>query len=131
MLYTKSIYKPKLDSDGLRISVMSRHTLNDGITLDPKITNLSYDLWLKILSPPDKLVGDYYKRGLSFEEYKEEYLIYLSEKDIRIEVEKLSKQALEQDITLLCVEESAEKCHRKILAEECQKYYSNLRIMHR
>jgi len=131
MLYTKSIYKPKLDSDGLRISVMSRHTLNDGISPDLKINESGYDLWLKILSPPDKLVGDYYKKGLSFEEYRKRYLVYLSEKNIGMEVEKLSKQALGQDITLLCVEESAEKCHRKILAEECQKYCSNLRIRHR
>jgi hypothetical protein len=37
MLYTKSIYKPKYLDDGLRISVMSRHTLSDGKTDDPKL----------------------------------------------------------------------------------------------
>lgn len=131
MLYTKSIHKPKSDLDGLRISVMSRHTLNDGITSDPKITQSSYDLWLRMLAPPDKLVGDYYKRRLSFEEYEKKYLAYLSKSDMGIEVEKLSGQALERDITLLCVEESAEKCHRRILAEECQRYHQNLRVEHR
>ncbi len=38
MLYTKSILKEKVPSDGIRISVMSRHTLNDGITQDNRIT---------------------------------------------------------------------------------------------
>lgn len=131
MLYTKSIHKQKSDLDGLRISVMSRHTLDDGITSDQRITPSSYDLWLRMLAPPDKLVGDYYKRRLSFEEYEKKYLAYLSKSDIGIEVEKLSGQALERDITLLCVEESAEKCHRRILAEECQRYHPNLRVEHR
>ncbi len=131
MLYTKSIYVSKSLSDGLRVSVMSRHTLSDGITPDLRITESSYDLWLKILAPLDKLVGDYYKRGLSFEEYAQRYLTYLSTKDISIEVDKLSRQALEQDITLLCVETSAEKCHRRILAEECLRYVPKLRITHR
>lgn len=131
MLYTKSIYAPVSDSDGLRVSVMSRHTLNNGITPDPKITESSYDLWLRMLAPPGKLVGDYYKRGLSFEEFVQGYRQYLSKSEISKEVEKLSRQALGQDITLLCIEESAEKCHRRILAEECQRYHPNLRIEHR
>lgn len=64
MIYTKSILKPKEESDGIRISVMSRHTLNDGITSHPDINESSYDEWLKILAPSDQLVGDYYKRSL-------------------------------------------------------------------
>jgi uncharacterized protein YeaO (DUF488 family) len=131
VLYTKSIYSSKSDGDGLRISVMSRHTLNDGITPDPKITCDSYDLSLKILAPPDKLVGSYYKNKLCFKEYKEKYVKYLAKENICSIVEDLSKQALIKDITLLCVEESAEKCHRKILAEECQKYFPNLNVEHR
>jgi uncharacterized protein YeaO (DUF488 family) len=132
MLYTKSIHKPKSASDGLRISVMSRHTLNDGITPDPEITWESYDLWWKIFAPPDKLVRDYYKRGLPFEEFAKRYLAYLSKEYVCMEVKRLSLRALaEQDITLLCVEESAEKCHRRILAEECQRYTLNLRVEHR
>lgn len=132
MLYTKSIHKPKSDSDGLRVSVMSRHTLNDGITPDPQITYLSYDLWMKIFAPQEKLVRDYYKRGLPFEEFAKRYLAYLSKEHIRLAVERLSfRAAFEQDITLLCVEDSAEKCHRRLLAEECQKYNPELRVEHK
>ena len=56
MLKTKSILYDKEDTDGLRISVMSRHTLNDGITPHPEITDSSYNQWLQILAPPVKLL---------------------------------------------------------------------------
>jgi uncharacterized protein YeaO (DUF488 family) len=131
MLYTKSIYAPKSDSDGIRISVMSRHTLEDGITPDPKITTSSYDYWLKILAPTDRSVGDYYKRGLPFEEYSKRYKTHLAKKEISPTIESLARQALIQNITFLCVEESAEKCHRKILAEICQTYQPTLKVEHR
>jgi uncharacterized protein YeaO (DUF488 family) len=131
MLYTKSIHKPKSDSDGLRISVMSRHTLEDGITPDPKISNASFDSWLQILAPRDKLVGNYYKRNLPFDEYERKYVEYLEKQEVRIEVQNLAIKALNQDITLLCIEESPNNCHRRILAEICQIYQPKLKVEHR
>lgn len=53
MLFTKSILKQKEKGDGIRISVMSRHTLNDGIILDDRIAKHSYDEHLQILSSPN------------------------------------------------------------------------------
>ena len=126
MLKTKSILLPKEGSDGTRISVMSRHTLNDGITPHPQINSSSYDLWLPNLAPPAKLLGDYYKRGLPFEQFKEQYLSYINQHNIQIEVRYIAKKSVDSIITLLCIEESPEHCHRKILAEECKKYRPNL-----
>jgi len=54
MLFTKSIYKPVSVLDGQRISVMSRHTLEDGVTPDPRINSDSYYAYLKILAPLEK-----------------------------------------------------------------------------
>ena len=126
MLKTKCILLQKEDSDGLRISVMSRHTLNDGITPHPQINSSSYELWLPNLAPPARLLGDYYKRGLPFEQFKEQYLSYINQHEIKIEVQKLAKKSIDSVITLLCIEESPEYCHRKILAEECKKYQLDL-----
>ncbi len=126
MLKTKSILEQKEDTDGLRISVMSRHTLNDGITPHPEITNSSYDQWLQILSPPAKLLGDYYKRGLPWEQFEQKYLGYIRSSNIQTEVKKIAKKSLDSVITLLCIEESPEHCHRRLLAEECEKYQPNL-----
>lgn len=126
MLKTKSILVEKEDTDGLRISVMSRHTLNDGITSHPKITDSSYDLWLPILAPPIKLIGDYYKRGLPWEQFEQKYLKYIQSSDVQIEVQKLAEKSLDSVITLLCIEDTPEYCHRRLLAQECKKYQPNL-----
>ncbi len=131
MLYTKSIFKNKLLEDGVRISVMSRHTLNDGITPDPRITKDSFDEHLTLVAPPAKLIGDYYKRGLTWEDYTGRYLEHLRKPEIAQTVEQISRRAMQQDITLLCVEDSAEYCHRRILAEECQKYNPSLIVIHK
>ena len=131
MLYTKSIIKPRSSNDGLRISVMSRHTLNDGLTPDPRISSDSYDFWLKELAPPLKLVGDYYKRGLSWTEFEVRYREFLQQVDVSKKVRELARDALAQDLTLLCVEEDSTQCHRRLLAEECQNYELILKTEHR
>ena len=59
-LKTKSILAPIEKDDGYRISVMNRHTLNDGITSDIRITETLYDKHIKLLSPSNRLVGEYY-----------------------------------------------------------------------
>lgn len=128
MLNTKSILKSKNSRDGLRISVMSRHTLNDGITPDTRITIDSYDKWLKELAPPDRLVRDYYLRKLDWNEYSKKYLSFLRQEQVSSKVKELAKEALEKDITLLCIEEIPNFCHRRILAEECQRYEPTLKV---
>jgi uncharacterized protein YeaO (DUF488 family) len=126
MLKTKSILLPKNSLDGVRISIMSRHTLNDGITPHPDINNLSYDLWLPNLAPPIRLLGDYYKRNLPWEKFECEYLAYLKQKKLQIEIQNLAKKGLDDIITLMCVENSPDYCHRRLIAEECKKYAPNL-----
>lgn len=129
MLFTKSILKKSQKSDGLRFSVMSRHTLDDGVTPNSKITTGSYDVWLRELAPPDKLIGSYIKKRISWSEYKQQYISFLSSKEP--EVKKLAKRALNQDVTILCIEIDSKFCHRKILAYECKKYEPGLIIKHR
>lgn len=126
MLKTKSILESIEESDGLRISIMSRHTLNDGITPHPEIYSLSYDLWMPSLSPPARLLGDYYKRGLPWDQFENKYLEYIRQPKVQIKVQNLAKESLDSVITLLCIEESPKYCHRRILAEECKKYQPSL-----
>ena len=128
-LFTKSILAPKSETDGTRISVMSRHTLNDGITPNPEITEDSYDEWLPELAPTPKLIGDYYKRGLSWEEFSESFEKLIQEEKRAILIQQIAKRALFETITLMCVEEDPEHCHRKILAEECKKSELELEVV--
>ncbi len=131
VLYTKCIFHPATPEDGIRISVMSRHTLKDGRTPDPRITPAHYQEWLRILAPPPKLVGGWYKKRLTWEAFEQHYVNYLQEKEPTQQVHKLAQRALENDITILCVEETPEHCHRRLLAEECQRVMPELFVVHR
>jgi len=115
------MFSRKSARDGRRISVMSRHTLNDGITPDKRIKPGSYHGWEKKLAPPDRLVGSWYKRDLQWEKFEEGYLNHLRTPAISAVVESLARRALEEDVTVLCAETKPERCHRKILAEECKR----------
>ena len=127
-LKTKSILAPIEKEDGYRISVMSRHTLDDGITPDKRITNLMYDEHQKYLSPSTRLLGDYYKRNLSWSEYEKRFKKEINNiETIKILIE-ISKKALKEDITLLCIEEKPNFCHRRLLAEKCKKIEPKLEM---
>lgn len=73
------------------------------------------------LAPPAKLVGDYYRKELDFLEYEELYRKYLSSDRIIPIVQCLIDQALREDVTILCIEEKPDQCHRRILAEFCSE----------
>jgi len=104
---------------------MSRHTLSDGVTPHPGIRVEFYDEWLAELAPRPNLVGDYYKRGLDWRRFEEGYIEYLRSR-VSDAVKTLANRALVQNITLLCIEETPEKCHRRLLAEECVKHEPTL-----
>ena len=133
IIYTKSIIKPKEVSDGIRISIMSRHKLNDGNTLDERIIEgISFDEWLKEFSPPLKLIGAYYRNELDgFQEFERKYLEFLRTEEMIIKVKQFSKRCSKEIITLMCIEDTAEFCHRRLFAEELQRYNSELKVVHR
>lgn len=130
-LYTKCIFHNISPADGIRVSVMSRHTLNDGRTIDSRITLQKYDEWLRELAPPSKLVGDWYKQRISWNEFEVRYSQYLRNEQIKEYVKILGERALNADITILCVEDTSNYCHRRLLAEECQRYFSDLKVVHK
>lgn len=128
-LITKSILAPIEKEDGWRISVMSRHTLEDGVTPDERIGQERYNEHMIDLAPSPKLIGDYYKRGLSWEDYKKRYLTELNDPSKTKLVKKLASRALKENITILCIEEKPDFCHRRLLAEECKKYEPELGVI--
>lgn len=131
MLFTKCILSEPAPADGVRISVMSRHTLSDGTTPDSRIEPRLFSFHWPSLGPSAKLVGDYYKRGLSWVDFVERYLGEVRTGAKARLVHILVRHALERDVTLLCIEETAERCHRRLLAEECQRIDPRIVIEHR
>jgi uncharacterized protein YeaO (DUF488 family) len=126
-LYTGCIYTNS--HCGTRISVMSRHTLKDGRTPDPQITPASFNEWWMELSPPPRLVAEYYHHSLPWERFRKEYLRYLHQTPARHVLRHLTRWAHQEDFTLLCVEATPERCHRSILAEECLRREPNLEVV--
>lgn len=119
MLRTKSIRLGREPDDGIRISVMSRHTLTDGVTPDPEITPNLYDDWWPELAPPPKLIGDHYKRDLPWDEFEQRYIDHIRSPQTAKQMENLISLVLVKSVTLLCVEDTPQRCHRRLLAQEC------------
>lgn len=131
-LYTKSIYKKRDPEDATHVSIMSRHTLEDGITPDENILpGESFDEWMRELAPPTKLVGSYYRKEIEWDEYESAYLDFLRSEEIAPLVEVFARRCTEETITLLCVEDKADNCHRRLLAEELQRKEPGLRVVHK
>lgn len=135
MLKTKCIYLPPAAADGLRISIMSRHTLDDGQTPDPRIGPGAYQLHWPRLGPPSTLIGQYLRREIGWPEYQRQFLFYLGKPEQRRLLKELVRLARRSNVTLLCVESADEldadgllHCHRRLVAETCRRIDPSLDI---
>ena len=128
-LKTASIKRPVQENDGIRISVMSRHTLTDGVTPDPDITEASFDLWWPELAPPPRLIGSYYRYELSWEDFEDGFRRHLETPEAQQFLRWLIALAERTTVTILCVEATPERCHRRLIAEACRKMEPSLRII--
>lgn len=117
MLKTKSIQSRALKSDGLRICIMRRPGEYE-----------NWDIWMPKLSPSHELLNAYKHENLSWDKMIKRFSKEVLKKQKRLIV-WLSQLALEQTVTLLCWEETAERCHRKLIAEACQKEQKQLKII--
>ncbi len=131
MLRTKCIFKEKELEDGLRISIMSRHTLNDGKTPDPRLLEPGvFDRHRVELAPHPKIVGMWYKKRISWEDFTLAYFMKLHEPVESRSVDELVVLARKQDVTVMCVEDTPEHCHRGLLAQRCGMIDPGLEIRH-
>lgn len=130
MLFTKCILAPKSKGDGLRISVMSRHTFSDGKTPDSRITADTFDEHRPEFAPRPELVGAFLRREISWDIYEERFREQLRNPSTRGRLNEIAKMALRGNVTFLCIESTAEFCHRRILAEECQRLVPEVMIEH-
>lgn len=131
MLRTGPILIPTPAYYGHRISVMSRHTLNDGRTPHPNIKRGSYEEHWPALGPDPKLIGDYYHRGLAWPGFEQRYLERLrTDPGARERFAALLALLRDgSDLLLLCIEEGSHFCHRRLLAEECRRRMPGLCVI--
>lgn len=128
MLFSKCIKAPAEPGDGVRISIMSRHTLNDGITPDKEIGPNSYDEWWKALAPNEKVLGLYLRGEIPFLSFEENYRYQLYHDEAYMTMTNLINLARTEDVTVLCVERTPEHCHRRILLDVCRLATPDLEV---
>lgn len=131
MLFTKCILSKRSHEDGLRISVMSRHTLEDGRTPDSRIRPEMFDFHFPILGPSPVLIGGFHKRMVGWQDFVIRYQDELNDPFRRGFAESLARVALATDVTLLCIEPDPMHCHRRLLAQVCRSIVPELAIAHR
>ena len=78
------------------------------------------------LAPSEELSRKYLNNKISFSKFKREYVKELYVK--RSILEKLTKQAEKEDITLVCFEKNPEHCHRSILARVLKNINPKIQI---
>lgn len=127
MLQTRNIFTRKGPKDGLRVSVVSRHTKINGYVPDTRINFNLIDEWWPWLGPSDELIGAYVRYEINWPLYEEQYIDQLWSERLD-EVNALIRLAMRQNVTLLCFEWTPEKCHRRLLAEFCQNIEPDLRL---
>lgn len=119
MLRTRNIFTRREPKDGLRASVVSRHTKANGYTPDTRIHFDLIDEWWPWLGPPDELIVAYIRKQIDWPTYEERYIDYLWTERSE-EVDTLVRLALSQNVTILCFEREPRHCHRRLLSEFCR-----------
>lgn len=117
ILQTKSVQDPVSVTDGVRICIMRRPNF-DG----------AWDIWMPRLAPSEQLLTEYHEQKCTWDEFcerfKKEVLNDQSEYlDILIDICRKRK------VTILCWEETSEKCHRRLVAEACVLREPQLKII--
>jgi len=80
-----------------------------------------------LLAPSPQLFDRYKKHGGSWSEYKRAFLSLLDERQIAT---RLDRRGFDLPTVLLCSEPTAERCHRRLVAEYLQAQWGDLRISH-
>lgn len=78
------------------------------------------------LAPSKELLNGYKNKSISWNEYELEYNKILSKRNI---ADKIDWNTLQNSV-LLCSEPTAEKCHRRLLAEYLSKNKNDIVIKH-
>ena len=90
-----------------------------------KVADIDYSHELDF-APTKELLSKYRKKEMTWEEYEVAYLNLLDMRKVgkKVDIQKLHKNCL------LCSEHTAEKCHRRLLAEYLKEINSDVAIIH-
>ena len=78
------------------------------------------------LAPSDALLDGYRKKQITWDEYVPQYETMIQRRLIQAAI----PQSIIADACLLCSEHTADRCHRRLLAEHLQRHWGNVEIVH-
>ena len=90
-----------------------------------EICDINYDHRPEF-APTKEILDAYKKKEISWSDYESKYNSVLIERSV-------AKQITSEELNmacLLCSEPTAEKCHRRLLAEAFKKHYGDINIKH-
>ncbi len=78
------------------------------------------------LAPTKDILDAYKKKGITWQEYDERFSALMNERQI----ENIVHPEVMDNACLLCSEPTAEKCHRRLVAEHLKDKWGNVSIRH-
>ena len=99
--------------------------MNDFKFFLKKISNVNY-YHLPYLAPTKEILNAYRKKEIGWNEYEEKFITLMKERKI----EKKINLDILHNVCLLCSEESADKCHRRLVAEYLKTFFNEIVIKH-
>lgn len=105
----KRIYEAPSPDDGYRV-LATRYWPRG-------VAKASVDEYVSALAPSRRLLQSYRAGDITWEAFRERYLDEMQGEDQRTEIHRLAKLARSQRITLLCVCDDQERCHRWLLQD--------------
>lgn len=110
----------------------SRLTKNDGVTPDPDLEQVAvWNHWITGLAPNPKAVGAWYRGEISWKEFTRLYREHLSTNAGVAATNFLYQLVKERGpVTVLCVEDTPEHCHRSILLDYMKEKYPEIEVVY-
>jgi len=76
-------------------------------------------------APSATILKDYKNKDISWEEYEKRFAVLMNQRNIERYINENYGMVLKKNICLLCSEDKANKCHRRLIAEYFKKVFGN------
>lgn len=115
-LYTKSSQLPRSPEDGIRVCIMRR----------PE-KEVDWDIWMPHLAPSHELLTGRHRGTITKEEFNKIFTLEVLQGNVEY-LQILIEMAMVRVVTILCFELDPLTCHRFLVAEECRRLESQLKV---